>query len=66
MPYLSETEHQKLLHDLIKAEQINAELLEALKDISDIRNYIHPDGAVGKVSEMYKVAQKAIAKAEGR
>ena len=32
MPYLSETEHQKLLHDLIKAEKINAELLASLKD----------------------------------
>ena len=40
------------------------ELLEALEEIVNIRNSSHGDGVVGKCTEMWKVAQQAITKAE--
>jgi len=61
MPYLTETEHKKLMLDLIKAEQINAELLEALKNIIEIGKR---DLSNTKYDSYFNSAQKAIAKAE--
>ena len=58
MPYLTETEHQKLMLDLIKAEEINAELLEALK------SQLESCSATG--CGVCNKARLAIAKAEGR